>query len=88
MRQAGRSRLIRNCLSRKGGTMVTPLDVACMQIIHAENRVDHAHYHLADPAREKPRPMLEAATFHLVDRNISMTQIGFDYYANLVTYRI
>lgn len=59
-----------------------------MQIIDAENRVDKAHYHIDDPPAAKPRPMLEEANFHIVDRVIGMGQIGFDYYANIVTYRI
>lgn len=68
--------------------MVTAIDIACMQIIQAEKKVDSAHYHLANPPLAKPRPPLEDARFHLVERNIAMTQIGFDYYANLVTYRV
>ena len=68
--------------------MVTPLDVNCMQIIQAENRVDKAHYHIDNPPLSHPRPMLEEANFHLVDRKISMNQVGFDYYSNVVTYRV
>lgn len=68
--------------------MITPLDVVCMQIIQAEKRVDSAHYHLENPPLQKPRHIFEEANFHLVDRTISMSQIGFDYYANVVTYRI
>lgn len=68
--------------------MITPIDVVCMQIIEAEKKVETVHYHLADPPAAKPRPMLEEANFHIVDRSISMNQIGFDYYANVVTYRV
>lgn len=68
--------------------MITPLDTVCMQIIAADKKVDSAHYHLADPPAAKPRPMLEEANFHLVERAITMDQIGFDYYNNVVTYRI
>lgn len=68
--------------------MVTPLDVVCMQIIEAEKRPQEVHYHLANPPLAKPRPVLEEANFHIVDRAIGMSQIGFDYYANIVTYRV
>lgn len=68
--------------------MITPIDVVCMQIIDAEKRVEHVHYHLNNPPLAHPRSPLEEATFHLVDRNISYNQIGFDYYANTVTYRV
>lgn len=68
--------------------MITPIDVVCMQIIESAKRTDSAHYHLADPARAKPRSLLEEANFHLVERAISMKQIGFDYYNNIVTYRV
>lgn len=68
--------------------MITPLDVVCMQILQAEKRVDTVHYHVTDPPAARPRPLLDEANFHLVDRQIEMSQIGFDYYANIVTYRI
>lgn len=68
--------------------MTTAVDIACMQIIQGETRVDKAHYHLTNPPQSHPRQMLEEANFHLVDRNISMNQIGFDYYSNVVTYRV
>lgn len=68
--------------------MITPLDVACMQIIQMDQKVDGAHYHLANPPLDKPRHIFEEANFHLVDRTIGMSQIGFDYYYNVVTYRV
>lgn len=68
--------------------MITPLDITCMQIIQGETKVDKAHYHLADPPLSHPGPVLEEANFHLVERNISLNQVGFDYYSNLVTYRV
>lgn len=68
--------------------MITPLDSVCLQMIQAEKRVDEAHYHLADPPRAHPSSVLEEANFHLVSRNIEMKQIGFDYYNNIVTYRV
>ena len=68
--------------------MITPLDAVCLQMIQAERRVEEAHYHLANPPLSHPRPLMDEANFHLVERNISMGQIGFDYYANIVTYRI
>ncbi len=68
--------------------MITPIDAICMQIIDAEKRVDEAHYHLADPPSPHPRSPLEEAAFHIVSREISYNQIGFDYYANTITYRI
>lgn len=68
--------------------MITPLDTACMQIIQAERRPDEAHYHLADPPVNHPRPIMDEANFHLVDRSIGMNQVGFDYYDNVVTYRV
>lgn len=68
--------------------MITPLDVVCMQIIQADNRVDKPHYHVADPPLQKPVHIFEEANFHLVDRAIGMSQIGFDYYANVVCYRV
>lgn len=68
--------------------MITPVDVICMQIITAEKRPVEAHYHLANPPDPHPRSPLEEAAFHLVDRTIAYNQIGFDYYANVVTYRI
>lgn len=68
--------------------MITPLDVVCMAIIVAEKKVDEAHYHLANPPLNKPRHIFEEANFHLVDRTIGMSQIGFDYYDNIVTYRV
>lgn len=68
--------------------MVTPLDAACLQMIQASRRVDEAHYHLADPPLTHPRPVMDEVNFHLVNRNITLNQIGFDYYQNIVTYRI
>lgn len=68
--------------------MVTPLDAVCLQMIQAARRVDEVHYHLADPPLAHPRPIMDEANFQLVNRNISMSQIGFDYSANIVTYRV
>ncbi|MBD5553470.1 MAG: hypothetical protein HDQ44_03945 [Desulfovibrio sp.] len=68
--------------------MITPLDAVCLQLIQAARRVEEAHYHLANPPLSHPRPLMDEANFHLVERNISMGQIGFDYYSNLVTYRV
>lgn len=75
---------------KKFGTenMITPIDVVCLQMIHAERYGDEAHYHLANPPLSHPRPPLEEANFHIVDRTISLNQIGFDYYDNIVTYRL
>ncbi|MBD5417756.1 MAG: hypothetical protein HDR50_08905 [Desulfovibrio sp.] len=67
--------------------MVTPIEVVCLQMASSA-RGDEAHYHLADPQRAKPRPMTEMANFHIVDRTISLAQIGFDFYDNIVTYRV
>lgn len=68
--------------------MLTPLDAVCLQMIQASEKVQEAHYHLANPPLAHPRSMLEEANFHLVSRHISMSQIGFDYYNNIVTYRV
>lgn len=68
--------------------MVTPIEVVCLQMAGAARGPHEAHYHLADPQRAKPRPMTEAANFHIVDRTITLAQIGFDYYDNIVTYRV
>lgn len=68
--------------------MVTPLDAVCLQMIQAAQKTQEVHYHLANPPLSHPRSMLEEANFHLVDRHIRMSQIGFDYYHNIVTYRI
>ena len=68
--------------------MITAIDIACMQIIQGEKKPEHIHYHLQDPMPSKPVHIFEEANFHLVDRNIAMSQIGFDYYANIVTYRV
>lgn len=59
-----------------------------MQIISAEKKVDAAHYHLNDAALQRPRHIMDEANFHLINRQIKMKQIGFDYYDNIVTYRI
>lgn len=68
--------------------MITPLDVVCLQVINAANSRDEAHYHLANPPLAHPRSPLEEAPFHIVDRAITMSQIGFDYYENIVVYRV
>ena len=68
--------------------MVTPIEVVCLQMASTARGVDEAHYHLADPQRAKPRSVMEMANFHIVDRTISLAQIGFDYYDNIVTYRV
>lgn len=68
--------------------MITPIDVVCMQIIVAERKADSAHYHLTAPPQPHPRSPMEEATFHLVDRAIGLSQTGFDYYDNVVVYRV
>lgn len=68
--------------------MVTPIEVVCLQMSVSAAGPHEAHYHLADPQRAKPRPMMEMANFHIVDRTISLAQIGFDFYDNIVTYRV
>lgn len=68
--------------------MITPIDAICLQMIHAERDVEHVHYHLDDPPRAHPRAPLEEANFHLVERAITFDQIGFDYYDNVVVYRV
>lgn len=68
--------------------MITPIDAICLQMLQAERRPDEAHYHLANPPLAHPRPIMDEANFHLVDRQITMDQIGFDYYYNIVTYRV
>lgn len=68
--------------------MITPIDVVCMQIIESSRRGDEAHYHLAHPIYPHHRSPVDEANFHIVDRTISLAQIGFDYYDNVVTYRV
>lgn len=59
-----------------------------MQIIDAEKRVDSAHYHIANPPLPHPRSPLEEATFHLVNRAITLNQAVFDYYDNTLSFRV
>ena len=68
--------------------MITPLDVICLQMLQAERRPVEVHYHLANPPLAHPRPIMDEANFHLVSRHIANSQIGFDYYDNIVTYRV
>lgn len=68
--------------------MIQPVDAIRLIIAHADRSPAEAHYHLADPPLAHPRPIMEEAIFHIVDRNISLGQIGFDYYSNIVTYRV
>lgn len=68
--------------------MITPVDCVCMQIIQADRQAQTGHSHYYAPPQPHPRSPLEEATFHLVSRNITGAQIGFDYYANVVTYRV
>ena len=68
--------------------MVTPIDLVCLQMASCARGRDETHYHIADPQRARPRALTEAANFHIVDRTISLAQIGFDYYDNIVTYRV
>lgn len=68
--------------------MVTPIDVICLQMIQADRRPKEVHYHLANPPLSHPRPMMDEANFQLVSRHITHGQIGFDYYDNIVTYRV
>ena len=68
--------------------MITPTDIACMQIIQAEKRVDEAHYHIANPPQPHPRSPLEEANFHIVDRAVTLNQAMFDYYDNILSFRV
>lgn len=68
--------------------MITPVDVICLQMIQAERRPEQAHYHLANPPLARPRPVMDEANFQLVSHRITHAQIGFDYYDNIVTYRV
>lgn len=68
--------------------MIQPLDIIRMINTHADRIPDEAHYHLADPPLAHCRPIMEEAIFHIVDRTISLGQMGFDYYNNIVTYRV
>lgn len=68
--------------------MITPIDVVCLQLIHCAHRGDEAHYHLENPPLPRPRMPADEANFHIVDRAITLSQIGFDYYDNIVTYRV
>lgn len=71
-----------------GFVMITPIDAINYTIAHANRIPDEAHYYLASLPLQDNRPLMDQANFHLVDRNISMSQIGFDYYSNVVTYRV
>lgn len=68
--------------------MLTPIDAINYTIAHANRAVEEAHYYLASLPLQDNRPLMDQANFHLVDRTISMSQIGFDYYSNVVTYRV
>ncbi len=68
--------------------MITPIDVICLQMIHATNKVESAHYHLEYPPMAKPNHIMDEANFHLINRSIQYDQIGFDYYDNIVVYRV
>lgn len=68
--------------------MITPIDAINYAIAHSERSIQEVHYHLAYLPLEDNRPLMDEANFHIIDRNISMSQIGFDYYYNVVTYRI
>ncbi|MDO5484072.1 MAG: hypothetical protein Q4F27_04105 [Desulfovibrionaceae bacterium] len=66
--------------------MITPLDL----IYQAASQPEpvEAHYHLAARQVYTGPDAVEMANFHLINRNIDMNQIGFDYYYNVVTYRV
>lgn len=68
--------------------MNTVVDIACMQIIQAEKRVDHAHYHIANPPEPHPQSPLEEAPFHIVNRAVTLNQAMFDYYDNTLSFRV
>ena len=59
-----------------------------MQILQAEERVDRAHYHIANPPQPHPRSPLEEANFHIVDRAVTLDQAVFDYYDNILSFRV
>lgn len=68
--------------------MITPIEVVFLRTWHESLAPHHAHYHLENPPLPHHRSPIDEANFHIIDRNISMSQIGFDYYANVVTYRV
>ena len=65
--------------------MISPIDAINYTMAHVSKIPDEAHYYLASLPLQDNRPLMDQANFHLVDRNISMSQIGFDYYYNIVT---
>lgn len=66
--------------------MITPLDLVYQAANHSPPV--EAHYHLASSHVHAGPDVIEMANFHLINRNIDMGQIGFDYYYNIVTYRV
>ena len=68
--------------------MITAYEQIYHAASHADPIVREAHYHLASQPASCNHATLEQATFHLVSRNISMSQIGYDHYYNIVTYRV
>lgn len=68
--------------------MIQAIDAIRLIIAHADRVPDEAHYHLGDPPLAHARPIMEEAIFHIVDRTIALGQMGFDYYNNIVTYRV
>lgn len=68
--------------------MITPIDAIHLTIAHASLVPLEAHYHLADLPMPHHRSVIDEANFHIIDRTIGNAQIGFDYYDNIVTYRV
>ena len=68
--------------------MISPIDAIDYAIAHSGRIPDEAHYYLATLPLQDNRPLMDQANFHIVDRTIGTSQIGFDYYYNIVTYRI
>ena len=68
--------------------MITPLDLIYQAAGHADPIVREAHYHLASQHVSRNVGILEQANFHLINRTIEMSQIGYDHYYNIVTYRV
>ena len=68
--------------------MVTVKDALYQMIINSIKPPREAHYHLTYYKFHDSPMIMDMANFHIVDRTISMSQIGFDHYRNVVTYRV
>lgn len=68
--------------------MISPIGAIEYAVAHSVRVPDEAHYYLAALPLEDSRPLMDEANFHIVNRTIGMSQIGFDYYYNIVTYRV